>query len=507
MAGKPSVEEAALKYAADGLRSWIRKKVAKIDKESPVALLGPSMDRGTYYYRFGRVGGILGENAFGWGYTAEELVSEAERLRKLGLPAINNGEINAVNTIYFSELSAALPKRHLVAKHFPGGTQLLETTEMDLIHFSAKDYPIAEWIKGFAPAKNAFGMMLSHATYDLAAFPDIEKMDKPKIPDFINRALRKAHGQTEGTPDIDLYSQVPASLNPYVTQYLRQQVGFKGAIVGDWYKMISVSSYVEKLNFDDLSGTSQRPGHDDKTLIMAISAGVNYVRPMDSRFVNPQFWRDFEASGSLEFQQFEERLNSSILGNYERLRKPSDPIKTIEDLKKVPLMERIDLVGDILDVTEGAIAKRGEKKHSQYQDASLKAMQAATDKELYRVINIDHVVATNDLYSRTGVLTMQFRAKAVEFLSGGTLKVPDAPIETGKEEAWLKGLIDNPEFKKIYDRVNWDEMYQKINLDNVVGHKVKPPAQGNRADAGDAIPSPTIVATLPSRPDADVVMR
>jgi hypothetical protein len=584
--------DAAMRFAVEGLRRWIEGKTLTISPSSPVALLGPSGDEGVYYWRL--------ESALnGFGFDPTSLGSAITRYSEAGLPPINSTEIQAINSIYYSELSRLLPNRRFVAKHFPGGNDFLEVTEGHQIHYGS-EYPIARWINGFRRYSGAWGMMLSHASYDLSSFPNIDQVPPPPIPPFYTELMRQALNLPADASPRQIFSQVPASINPFVSHYLRDErgLGYTGMITSDWYNMGSVAMFLQGVErglerlaqpsleaqstelarfllsesgfasaeregfirflnartghnlplaspnendvalairaytrlgsfydssialedlvvrmrsevHDVLTPTGHRflemmrrqfqdnmtrPNSHDAAFLCAVMTGVQFVRPVYHGIMNRHFWEAFKNNAPEEYGAFEERLNQLILDGYNQLKKPEDPVKELADIAKLPLEARIELLASRA-ASRAEAHGPGRVGAEEYQRQLREGLAGARDPDLYRVFNVDNQMAMNDLWNRTGVMTMVLRTEYVNSQLPPNRRFPLPTFETGEELGWLQNIMRNQEFRRIYDGINWEDVHRRMNWNSIL-----PPGSVPQADPRGGATAPPEVPTATAPP-------
>jgi hypothetical protein len=75
-----------------------------------------------------------------------------------------------------------------------------------------------------------------------------------------------------------------------------------------------------------------------------------------------------------------------------------------------------------------------------------------------------------DIWNRTGVMTLFQRQKIVERLAGKSFGPP--PKNVADEERWFSRLMNDPEFRKHYDRIDWNspafrEAFERASVRNM----------------------------------------
>ena len=356
----------ASEYADNKLADWIRAKMKSpggIDPSSKLVITAPDLVGQMYYYRVGEI--PSDPSLDGWGMGKKMLAEQINEKIAAGLPPIERAkELPHIADLFYRTLRDAYPERNFTVKTFLGDIRL-ETSEQEIVHYGA-EAPISQWIEAFNEAINptsgrpAWGIMTGHGSLVLKpeTFPGIEKMRPPEIPDFIMKAsteavrtiLKEQGEQGETLPEAasaqEVFSHVPASMNPFINQYLREIKGYKGMIVGDWYDMKGaeifamhasemINSYAEGKNGEKVEfDKNSFPSTYDVATLLAVTAGVTHIRTGARNTLHWEFWDKFEQTGGKNFEQFSNKLNTLILTTYNTLKKPEDPEKTIDDIKK-----------------------------------------------------------------------------------------------------------------------------------------------------------------------------
>lgn len=450
-----TVKKAALHHAEamEELRAWILARSKNLPP-SKFAYLGPTMDLGTYYFWVGRepLDGEKISQKEGIGQKLASLKASQTELSQLGIKGVVPEELNRVAALLYQTHTSAHPDYRFVVKHFPGGDERVELTESQPVHFDKKS-PIADFISAFNPVLNSgtppWGIMLSHASYDLTQFPGLQNMKQPEIPDFIIQALRASNPALANASVLELFSQVPASMNPFINQYLREVKGYQGVTVSDWYYMQSATAFAQKLDFSSIAN-GQKAKPEDVKFIMAVTSGVDYMRAMLDVNSNSPFWREFKNHSPNEFAAFEDKMNDLILKTYNKVRSPSDPTFSIEDIRGASFKDKVSMM------TNQIIP-------SDYQDLK------GPLRTMGPIITEKNAVDQQDMWQHGSILSMQYRKNIVEHVTG--LKFPDAPMKASEELGWLKNLMADERFKKAYDSINWEE------LSATVGGKPTEPAR------------------------------
>jgi hypothetical protein len=443
---------AARKDALADLSKWIgTKQEGNISETSPVALLGPTMDHGTYFYRIGQE-----DRLRGWGMGYGPMLKLRESLIKHGAPMVDSNEIELVNKTQYRTLVSLRSRRKFVVKHFPGGDEFLEATEIAQVHYG-DDKPIPTWIKGFDAALDGssppWGIMLGHASYNLWKFPGIERMPMPEVPDYVRRAICLQFKIPAQSSLLETFSLVPASLNPLITAYLRTVKGYKGVIVGDWYNMRSISEFCAYTLIHPEDKDRPKFSQEDTAFLLAVLAGINYVRPIRFEWFNQDAWRTFRERHADDYSGFERQLNRLILQTYSIVKSADDPEVDIAEVERLPFRDRVNLVAD---EAQGPLGRYREDDEKEIARAFDKVATGFGDPNLYRVINRMNPVLPNDIWERGCVLTMMYRKSFLERVTGK--QFPDAPIRNELEREWFDHLVGDTDFQKAYRAVNWSQL-------------------------------------------------
>ena len=288
----------------------------------------------------------------GFGFNRQEYEAAMKEVLGAGMPAINPAELQHINELHYDTLRELYPAREMVVKSFPG--LMTETTEKEPLHYD-NAAPIADAVRSFdyvlTHGKQPWGIMLAHASYNLDGFPGLGSKKPIEVPDMLTNMVRKGLNLPNSASVKDVFSQVPASLNPVVTQYLRDEKGYKGVLVGDWYNMGAIEDFQDKMrgplsSLANIKDDSSKPGRYDPALFMAVMSGVNYIRPQlaNPGIMNERFWTDFAKNAPDAYKVFNDKLNNTILSTYNTLKTSSDPVKTIDDINRLPLKDRFELI-------------------------------------------------------------------------------------------------------------------------------------------------------------------
>jgi hypothetical protein len=394
---------AAIAKGNDFVFAFIADRTTRINLD---VFWGPNLDE-TYYYRLGNCG------SDGYGFEPEELARISKSLLSQGFPALNEEENNLVNvTSYFARREAA-PRKGICVKHFPGGTPELEATERVGVHFGDTQ-AIGRWLGQFSRVLSGETppelVMLSHASYAAAGFPGLVLPADGRIAsDFVKLQ----------------FDQLPASLNPAVVRYLRDNLGYGGLIIGDWFTdMKSIDAFVKQATWRFTLRADADTRFTVLTSILAIEAGLDFI-PIRS---GPDDWDAFRRQQPALFAKLESELDASVRATYERVRATRDlpPLR----------LERMDF----------------------HEKLSLKILNpipcADDDAEKIRTIFRSlWETKGGDIWNRTGVMTLMQREKAIEALTGKSFA--PVPKSVADEEPWFKKLMADKTFRKYYDGIPW----------------------------------------------------
>jgi Glycosyl hydrolase family 3 N terminal domain len=452
---RPEQVREALRAADGDLVKWVKSRPI-LSPTSPYPINGTSADDNYYY----RAGGLKTANPEeGWGLTPEAFERAKVEVMKAGMPKLNRLELQHINRLHYDAFREQYPDRKLILKAYPGGPT--ETTEREPLHFDNKS-DISNALHGFdfafAPGKQPWGIMLNHASHNLDAFPGMGTRPLA-VPDILSTVVKKGLHLPDSASPKEAFSQIPASLNPLITQYLREDMGYKGVIVGDWYNMGAIrktcAKFIEPLK--SLANINDPVvGEDDVALFMGVMSGVNYIRPQLAHLINQNFWSDFPVKAPDAYKAFNDKLNNVILSTYNTLKTSTDPEKTLDDINKLEFKDKLEL---ITSSTLGG----NQQETTDRDEARFDRVKASfPDKALFEVINDRNRVIANDVWDRTGIMTMQHRKSVIDHLTGK--HYPDAPLKAESELAWLTGLRDNPDFAKAYKAVygNNDAAWRKL---------------------------------------------
>jgi hypothetical protein len=429
------------------LKAWFWRRGALKDDPTKVHNI-PQMGT-AYYYRFG--GG-----RFGIGTNMTELLAMIQKVEGAGSAKLNYKELMRVNKNFLEYLQDRYPNLKFVAKEYPPGP-FSETTEGEPKRYTEND-PVAYWAKSFDPAftpgKQTWGLMLGHVIVPLKFFP----VKPPEIPDFYTRIVQNGLNLPKDTSLVDTFSNVPASLNPFISEYVRKEKGFKGVLMGDWYDMNaanSISTSISKSMADLVGGEnadrSIKPKPFDAAFFMGVMADLNYIRPelAESSGMNRQFWKSFAQKSPNEYKIFNDKLNNTILSTYNKLKTEGDPKKTVAEIEALGFDNKIELI------TSSVMGTGDNPDPNAYN----KLKTSFPDKALFDVINDRNKVVANDGWNRMGVATMAKRVATINTLYGTHFLLP--PVDIDKELSWLEDMKVNKKFQKAYGAVFKDKTLTK----------------------------------------------
>ncbi len=403
----PAGFDSALGGANADLRKWVGNKSRGIGFPQ---MMAPNMDA-TYFYRLGRIG------THGYGMHKDELTKSRDNLTGMGFPKVEQNELDLVNHTSYAGRRDVLPDARYVAKHYPGGTEMLEATEREPVHFNDPTQ-IKHWDQGFqrliGSSAPPSGVMLGHATYDRGGF-NLSEADA-KMPGYLGNKK---------------FEDVPASMNPVLVKHLRETVGFHGMVVPDWYDMGAIKQFVKTCNLGvDLT-------LEFKTLVLATLAGVDFLTGVEP---DPTTWitqdtRFLTALPALH-EEFVRKLDESVQRLWALMPHPG------VSLGAVPLT-----------VVDKLMLKSFNVKQATYKP--IYEAYIAKRPEVRPVFDVfmKHGIGDFDVWNRTGVMTLIQRQLVVERLSGK--KFNALPKDIPDEERWFRDLMANKEFRTHYDAIDW----------------------------------------------------
>ncbi|MFH1767850.1 MAG: hypothetical protein ABH858_01640 [Candidatus Omnitrophota bacterium] len=398
----------------------------------------------------------------------EELVNYRGR-GKEAYPKINQDELSLIQAMRVLSFRRAKPGVRILAQHFPAedkGLSKLEATDSESVHFS--DVNIDRFKEGIK--RGLFDdIMLNNATVALTEknFPGINKVIKNT----------NVHPRLNNIP----FDQIPMAVNPATIQYIREVLGFNGLIIPDWLSAPALQRFVENIDiglwktYDPaLDNTTYVVAGIDKTkrykqgqkmadntrkaLVLSVYAGVNFsfgsAAELDSWHRIRGKMEDIRDEGnaaSLEdknrlamFDDFESRLNGMVEKTFQII-KPRDS-KVALDINKLSFAEKI------LFITFERRSYLGDEKRFISKKSDYDSHVQPQNKGVFNIL-FSHGVGQYDFWNRTGIMTLVFRQKVIEHISGKTFaKIPQALSE---EKRWFNVLMRNREFLSYYDQIDW----------------------------------------------------
>jgi len=389
---------------------------------------------GTRRYRLGNIG------TDGYGMTQGQLTARRDRLLAKGFPEYDFNEASVINTINFG--ARASTGKAICLQHFPGGGPELETTEKVPVHYS-DPAQIASYVQSYRDVmriQDPQSIMLSHASYTRDGLPGMSAIDDNRDP---------RPGFLRDIP----FDKLPASLNPSMVRYLRDNMQHKGLVVPDWYNMGAVDAFVRD-NIHINLGPEAPKGSDDEMLqsdarkfILGLEAGVDQIPGLQPALATEDaIWNAFQHNHPAEYAAMLQRLDERVRDTYGRIAPQGapaiDPAKFSRAEKMMMLMYN--------------------PKQSVYRENIAPFIRADADPYKRQVIGtfMDRGLGDYDVWNRTGVLTLMFRQSIVESLTGK--KFPSIASPRGsrlsrdsREVQWFQGLMANAEFRAVYDRIPW----------------------------------------------------
>lgn len=396
----------ALTKANVTTEKWLfeKSKSLSLNPENNI-LYGPNLD-GTYFYRLGEQT-ITDNFSFG-----ASLRKQREAMLQNNFPSYQPSEAAAIAFINNQARAKAAPKSIRCMKHFPGGNEDTELTEaesvkfFDLNLFNKMHEPFLSILKtSLAPSC----LMIGHAQYK---------------PEFMKQTV----SQNLDALGVQSFEDLPASLNPGVTKYLRETLKFDGLVVADWYNMGAIKHFTKKLN------SPYAP--EFVVAYLAVNAGMDFIpiQVSAAKVLQAAARQDAKTKPVPQaiLNDFDKKLNQSV---FETLRRIGAP-QSMSFIKNLTLELKLDI------------------KLTPSQDPyGLEAIAP----DLYKKLYVHHQWA--DIWNRTGVMVLLQRQIAIELLLS---KNESAPISFGRpttiksESPWFESLMKNTQFRKAYDQINWD---------------------------------------------------
>lgn len=442
----PEKMQEAIRKGQHELLAYLTKRAGRLPKNMDTVM--SPMDE-TRFFRLGE-----GGSRVGYGLSANSLARLGKELLDQGFPRINREEIDLVLFSRLKSFKEARPDMRIVGQHFPRentGASTLEATEYQPVHI--KDVDVETFKEGMKSGLMD-DIMISHASYeyDEGHFPGIDKIKK----DIDLHPLLQ---------DVDSNS-LPASLNPLMIRYLREEMGHKGLIIPDWYDMGAIKQFLEKkersdpegeqLNVKKLKEIFENDYLFASAIILGVDAGASFITGVPHRMGFDIGWEKLKETSPEIYTRLEEKLN-----------------KTIEETFKIikPKNSDVQLNAKELTFEEKILFMTYNKKHNQNEYKNfLKTM--FTNKEAFKIL-IDHGTGDYDVWNRTGVMTLILRQKIIEQLTGEKFDEPPQKIDEEKE--WFTNLMNNPRFKSYYDGIDWDSPQMKDMYSEIKQEIAEPP--------------------------------
>ena len=399
--------------------------------------LGPTFDF-SYLSRIGKsTNGVYSDANWvdGYWHDLSWLIASKSRLTKIGIPELNP-DLNKLisqswsNELYLSNLLNYLakievrPETKFVLKHWPGWTDETEVTERNWVHYDSKEY-IKKQLSLFQAVINSKNpprwIMLSHASYDMANFDAIDKLSKIGIDDSLEW--------------IDI-SKIPASLNPVLVRYLRENMWYKGAILWDWYDMWAIKEFTKnvKLTFSE----NNQINSEYVAFYLAINAWVNFVGWLTPQTIwNSTIWKNFEKKYPEKFNNFKKQLDKIFLESFKLLN-----IKWIseDETNKLSFEDKVCLLA--INTKQPSIQNQ------------LRARINDSNRKVYELFMIEWPW-DYDIWNRSTVLVLLLRQKIIENISWKKINI-NPPLNINDEELWKNNLLSNPVFKEYHNKINWN---------------------------------------------------
>ncbi|MBC7465528.1 MAG: hypothetical protein H7256_06005 [Bdellovibrio sp.] len=396
----------ALSKANVTTEKWLFEKSKSLnDNPENNILYGPNLD-GTYFYRLGE-SSVTDNYSFG-----ASLKKQRETMLKNNFPQYQPTEAASIAFINNQARAKAAPKSIRCMKHFPGGNEDTELTEAESVQFfelnlfNKMHEPFISILK--TPTAPTC-LMIGHAQYK---------------PQFMKQSPTQ-NLKSLGTQNFD---QLPASLNPGITKYLRDDLKFDGLVVADWFNMGAIKQFVKKLNSPYAS--------EFVVTYLAVNAGMDFI-PMQvsaAKVLQAAARQDAKTKPVPQsiLNELNENLNKSV---YETLRRIGAP-QSMDFIKNLSLEQKLDI------------------KLTPSQDPfSIEAISP----DLYKKLYVHHQWA--DIWNRTGVMVLLQRQMALETLLNKNEKIPftfGRPTSIKSEVQWFETLMKNEKFRRAYDQIKWD---------------------------------------------------
>lgn len=390
-----SLKSAEVFQAAQDLQDYISARTPSELNDKFV--FGPNLD-GAYWWRVGN--GINAE-----GSASDWIHGDMQMALQYGVPHENHVTPFEKQIVNLSVVNGRIEKldngyNKVVVKHFPGGESFdIEQTEVHISTINSSDEGLQTSLASFrdiltGPNANKVSIMTSHALY-----PELQKQMSKKYPDI------------QGILPLDF--PMPATFSPYILQgALREDLGYKGAIIADWLNMMSIEMFVMQMKmkpeFEGINSDSVVKA------ILAVDAGLNF----SNNNIAAREW---------DIQEFQDYYD-----NHPEFQKKFE---------------------DMIRFNTEWFLKNNPKKAKNLNITGYNAESSMQDK--LKMINFNFISDSwTDLWNRKGILTMEFRKNYIEQISGKDF--PDLVDFGDKNMEYLQALKDNAEFQKWYKKIDWD---------------------------------------------------
>ncbi len=413
--------ESALKTGNVALLKYLTARANRLPK-SFSSVMAP-LDE-TRFFRLGPDGSTVG-----YGLSAEALAKLGTNLLGKGFPRINSEELDLV---VMSRLASfqRLEGVRIVGQHFPAEAShasTLEATEDQAVHISKIDVLKFQDVIDRGMIDD---VMLSHASHDYneANFPGIN----------VIRQSTALHPALSIVP----FDSIPASLNPVMSRYLRENMGHEGLIIPDWYDMGAIRDFVRELDMKPDSNTFARGDYITvRSMILAVDAGVSFITGIPGRIaLDAVSWGKFKTKSPEAFAKLDAKLSTAVQDTFERIKPANSNV-------------RLDI--DTFSFQEKLLFMIYNKKN--YGEDYAKLMESdeiqSRNMAVFKVL-MGRGTGNYDAWNRTGVMTLVQRQKIIESLSGKTFASP--PNKVSEEEPWFNALMGDTVFRKYYDGIDWE---------------------------------------------------
>ncbi|MCB0356998.1 MAG: hypothetical protein KDD40_08330, partial [Bdellovibrionales bacterium] len=411
-----TIKERSMQLAYNRLVSWVRNRSRGFSNNTSL-IFGPSID-GTYFFR-------LGEHGDDGRYANGGLdVSIGESIQRLKEELLATGLFPKYQTeesmlaSFANNAGRALerPEIKRCAKHFPGGDETLEFTEKEKIHFgnpkTIENYlqPFKLILDGSYPPDC---IMMGHATYSRIPFDAEELQDMGplfgKIP----------------------FEKLPASLNPGLTKYLREELGFKGFIYPDWYDMGAIEQFLDEFIAERGAGLS-------KTLVLIYLSTYANIDKFVVTYTHAKLKSEIDNLPD----SIQKHWRQKLLSQMPRYLKWSDSLGLMNIVNELPLEDLVYIKAT------GSVETQG-----QLTPAFLYSLGVEAAEKLYKPNGLDP-------WNRTGVLVLLLRQFFVEEMSKLTNNQLSAtvlpPVGIDDEQRWFDQLNGHIGYEALSQPDYWE---------------------------------------------------